>query len=1057
MPNSGVLPIRAAAVYSCTPARQYQKRFALKIERVVDKPSARTRAPIETLLAVLLGRIIRRVAEAKGSHITRAQHTTTWIFAALIAIAALVWLTFTEQSSAAQQRIEITGDRLSGVVLPIEPIAGNLTIQALHAHAWTVDDTKRLLLQGDIHITLGGYSFVAEQAVLWLNRLPSEAGLINQIAIYFEEVDDPTKQAGAGVRGERLLVTASTRGEVMLDVALLDQDRPRANLIEEAEARLAEHIRGLLAHPPALRNRPQTHAAEPEAAQDFIPLPGGRIDSEAIEGPQRITLPASRAREPWISPPDGVVRYSANLISVAPGADENVVTIVGPLVMEYLSNTPSDEWSQLTLSAERAVIFTEPGPLQQMTSEIGAAVVRGIYLEGNVSVLAENGAYSVRSPRMYYDFRTQQAIMLDSVLRTQPREGMIPVHARALEMRQIAANQWSADEVIVSTSEFRTPHLAIGARTMSITQQRAEGQPTRTFLESRGNTLQASGIPIFPWPRFSGEAESVPLRSIEVGSKKNDGLRMLTDWDLYTILGKKKPDGVDATLSLDGFTERGAGGGLEFEYDVGRSEGALDLYGLHDDGTDRTSSGRDVDPQHEWRGYALFEHQTRLDQQWTFQSQLAYISDETFMTAWREDWFTNSREFETSMYLKHQRENAALTLLGKYSLQDFISNDYLLASRQYAVDKAPELTYRRYGDSLFGDLFTYSTENRLTRMALAFQHSTPAEIGVREGAFGIDNDVRIDEALRAAGYRENWVSRVDSRHELALPIHAGALNVVPFVVGRVTGYDDDFEEFSSDADEARFFGAAGLRASMQFQKIDNAFESRMFDIHRLRHLVEPYIVLWHGESNVDQFDLPVYDEEVESIADGNAIQIGVRNTWQTQRGGAGQWRSVDVFALDTSAVFDSEGDPNESPTPQFFEFWPEYSRFGDHVRADANWLISDSLSLVGETIYALGPDVFARGSIGAELRHSPLLITYIEYRVIAVSNSELLGVGWTYQLTPKYRLVLQPQYDFREEDFRAINVRLTRSFPDFDFTLHVRYDQIRDDTSVGATLGLVEF
>jgi outer membrane receptor protein involved in Fe transport len=166
---------------------------------------------------------------------------------------------------------------------------------------------------------------------------------------------------------------------------------------------------------------------------------------------------------------------------------------------------------------------------------------------------------------------------------------------------------------------------------------------------------------------------------------------------------------------------------------------------------------------------------------------------------------------------------------------------------------------------------------------------------------------------------------------------------------------------------------------------------------------------------------------------------------------------VDVFTLDASVVFDSEGDPNESAVPQFFEYWPEYSRFGDHVDAAASWLISDNLSIVGETVYALEPDTFARGSIGAELRHSPLLVTYVEYRVIDASETELLGVGWTYQVTPKYRVALSPQYDFREEDFRALNARITRSFPDFDFTLQVRYDQIRDDTSVGASLSVVEF
>ena len=95
--------------------------------------------------------------------------------------------------------------------------------------------------------------------------------------------------------------------------------------------------------------------------------------------------------------------------------------------------------------------------------------------------------------------------------------------------------------------------------------------------------------------------------------------------------------------------------------------------------------------------------------------------------------------------------------------------------------------------------------------------------------------------------------------------------------------------------------------------------------------------------------------------------------------------------------------------------------------------------------------------MGIELRHSPVLTTYIEYRYIDVDKNELLGVGWTYQLTPKYRIQINPQYDFRVDDFRSLSMRITRSFPDFDFTVQFRYDKIRDDTSIGASLDLAQF
>ena len=961
----------------------------------------------------------------------------------------------------AQETVAISGDRLSGFVLPIEPLASDTSLRALRASTWTVDDTKRLLLSGDVQIKIGSYTFVSDQAVLWINRIPSGQGVINQIAAYFDAVSDPSKPAGLGVKGQQLLVTASTRGEISLNVALLKDEKPPQNaLLRGAEARLADYLKGLAVNPPPLHNRPQLK--EPQQEPAFEPIPGGRPPEEKPKLPRSIALPPTTTATPWLSDPQGIVRFAADSIEIARGEQENTITALGNVVFEYITDRRNDRLSQFTLSAERAIIFTDPGPLTETGGQLDAEHTRGIYLEGNVSVVAHDGQYIVRAPFVYYDFRANRAIMLDALLRLQQRGTRVPIYARAQEMRQLAVDQWQAEKVTVSTSEFFQPHLAIGSRQATITNHPVAGHEdqTETYVDAKDNTLEVAGVPIFGWSRFQGDVEKVPVKRIEVGARSNDGLRLLTEWNLYSLAGEKQPDGLEAYLRADAFTKRGGGGGLDVRYDRDDNQGRIDLYGLYDQGVDRTSSGENVDPENDFRGVAILEHQARLSEYWSMQAQLSLISDRTFISAWRENDFLERREYETSLYLKHQRDNAAFDVLGKYSPEDFLSNDYLLASRQYAVDKLPEITYRRYGDSLFDNRVTYSMENRVTRMRLLFEHATPNEIGVPGAAFGIPDTTNIADALKARGLRENWVDRVDSRHELALPMHlgaAGTFNVMPFIVGRFTGYDDDFETFSSDSDTLRFFGAAGVRANMQFQHVDNSADNELLDIHRLRHLIEPYVTLWTARSTVNQDDLPVYDQDVESLADGSAVQIGVRNTLQTQRGGPGRWRSVDVLMLDTSVVFDSQGKPDESPTPQFFDYRPEYSQFGDHVKAQAIWQVSDSLALVGEGTYTLDPGALARGSIGAELRHSPVLTTYIEYRYIEVDKNELLGIGWTYQLTPKYRIQINPQYDFRFDDFRSLSMRLTRSFPDFDFTLQFRYDKIRNDTAFGASVDLAQF
>ena len=92
----------------------------------------------------------------------------------------------------------IDGRSLGGFVLPILPVSHDLRMEAQRTVEWTVDETKRLLLQGDVEVELGTYDFRADLAVIWINRLPSDRGLVNQVAIWFSSVSEPTRRAGLG-------------------------------------------------------------------------------------------------------------------------------------------------------------------------------------------------------------------------------------------------------------------------------------------------------------------------------------------------------------------------------------------------------------------------------------------------------------------------------------------------------------------------------------------------------------------------------------------------------------------------------------------------------------------------------------------------------------------------------------------------------------------------------------------------------------------------------------------------------------------------------------------
>jgi hypothetical protein len=446
------------------------------------------------------------------------------------------------------------------------------------------------------------------------------------------------------------------------------------------------------------------------------------------------------------------------------------------------------------------------------------------------------------------------------------------------------------------------------------------------------------------------------------------------------------------------------------------------------------------------------------------------------VTTFRRDDFANRREYETSAALISQEDNTALTLVGKYGLNSFLSNSWLLASRAYQVDKLPEIAYRRYADDLWSWLSWTQTWSA-NLMSLRPTSGSPGSLGIPTAAFG---PVGVNEEIRQvydnAGYTDNWVARMHTRHTVSVPFADDNWSIVPFASGFATGYfNESFNDYNPEADDIVFLGGGGIRGSMRFTRIDDAAESRILDIRRIRHIIEPNATLWAAYDNIEDGSLPIYDQNIEGANGGAAAQFGVRQQWQTQRGGAGAWESVNFLTVDTGVVINDGGSDfqqedalnpwvmAQSPIPAFYRWRPELSQWGNNVYGMGQWQISDTLTLGGTGVYLLNdrqyvtdPDAIlqnlAKGSVGVEMRHTPDISTYIEYRYIAPTLSELLQFGILYQIGKKYLLTFSPQYDLRAGELREIQGGITRTFPDFNLSLVAGYDLIEDQTTASLTL-----
>lgn len=941
----------------------------------------------------------------------------------------------------------LTGRELGGFRLPVALVDGVIELEGNRAFTWLEpehagpDDeaaTRRILLSGDVRVRLGTHVLTARRASVWMARLPEgdpeAAPDVWQVFVY---LDQGRTIAGGpfAVSGRRVPVTAILRTPMDPEDAIelradqVEQGRPADSFVDEGEAVLARRLARLAPAPPA-------------------------ADDVRLAEVQR-ELPPSDWPQP-IFAADGIVTISAGeAIQVVRDEEELSAVATGGVNIQYWSRSRNQI---LQLSAERAAVFLDP-EVGADVSRLNVTSVRGIYLEGNVT--ASDGQYTVRAPRVYYDIQQNRAMLLDAVFWAyDPRRGM-PMYLRASTLRQLSANQFQATSAQITNTAFFDPDLAIGLSSVTLTRIE-EPEGTRNHLDARHITLRAGGIPFFYLPILRGDPDALPLRGLGFVSSRGAGSAIQSSWNAYSLIGLDPPQGHSATFIFDYYFDRGPALGFGYEWTGPDYQGNLLAYGLPDDrGRDRLLTGQIIDPPQDTRGVFLGQHREDLDERWTVRAEGAYFSDPTFVQVFfeRERWAKERREFTNAVHLQRVERNELLSFEARARLQDFLVNDYLLQTPGYSVDKLPEVMYFRSADDVlvnYPGLLTWTHEYRAGIVRMNFHEPTAREIGFgapgRALAFwGIGPDQSPADVLRAQGLHEDPVLRLDTRQELSMPMMAGPVNITPFVVGRATFYDQDFETFSPQMDDPyRLWGAAGLTLSTELVRVDNSVSSRFFDLHRIRHIVRPSVTGWHGATTVDRVDLPVYDADVEDLMEGSVIRFGIDQTWQTQRGGPGRWRSVDVFRLNTELVVSSGDSDRKSPIPRFFDYRPELGNFGGTFgMAEAAWQATEVLGFGGLVVYDFETDRMARASVGMMLEHTPDFSLFTEIRHLGTQDQTYAILGVNYALTRKYSVMVNTAYDTDRDEFTVFSSEVRRRFPNVILGLSVTHNRISGDTAFG--------
>lgn len=960
----------------------------------------------------------------------------------------------------------IDGRDFAGLRLGVSEVPGPLAFEAASGWSWVegggARPVHRLALEGDVRVVLAAHEFHAARALVWLERVeePSAAGVVYQVFAYFDRVGTPTAPAGVSLTADRLPVRARVRlteESIRLRTDRLVGERRVDGFVREGERALASLLRAQALDSQAVFT-PGQAGVDPRAGpiRPGLARPGAPpavIDPQSELAQALRSLPPD-APDPPIFARSGLLGVSGDMVAAA-GDEENVVLLPSGIVAQYWDR---ESGRTLQLSAERGVVFLPPGPLRDMT-RLSASDVRGVYLEGDVR--ADDGQYSLRAPRVYYDIQRNKALLLDAVFSTFDQKRGSPLYLRASALRQHSEHEFSATSATVSNTAFFSPHFSIGATSLTLSRKERQDGEQETILDARNITLRGGPVPFFYWPIFVGDPQDIPLRELSVENSNQSGTAVRTAWDLKSLLGLDGPENVSAELLLDGYFKRGLGIGMDTAWRTDGGRGSLFAYTVPDDtGMDVFSTGARVDRDGEFRGVVTAEHQQNLTRHWSIFAEGWHASDPAFIDAFYRDWGSSGREFENSVYARRLEENTALTLQAKGAFDDFTPNQYLLQSRGYTVEKLPEAVYTRIADDVFPDtapgLVSYSSETRVGRMSLAMDEVTAAQRGLRtnrlaQDVLGLENsNESVADRLRREGYTGDDVYRFDTRHEVSMPMEAGPVMVTPFVVGRATIYDDTFTEFDPNNDDsARLWGALGVRAHTSLETIDNSVDSRLFDLHRLRHVVEPHVTLWHAGTTIDHTSLPVYDAGVESIAEGTVWAFGVDQRFETERGGPGRWRKVEVLTISTDLVVSSDDVDRASPIGRYIDYRPEYSNLGDFANVEAAWNVSDAVVVAGALTYDFDASQPVKSSLGLLVRHGSAFSTYAEIRHIDPEDSTFYLFAATLELTPKYSTTFSAALDGDDAKWERAGVEVRRRFPNALVGVGVNYDNLRNETSLG--------
>lgn len=918
------------------------------------------------------------------------------------------------------------GDEVSDPLLPAGVSRDDVEMFGELVNLWTDDAGANVAhFVGDFELQLGRRRLRAREAVIWMTRHAHEGLAYGHIEVMLWRDARVVDSAGTVTRGPALFVTLNSAGKIRISADQQSRDpstdsavfsrsvRVRA-AVADWSAPLADREMSVI----DLAGRLEPRVEKPEPA---IAYQGDDLAIEEIDGRTVITVLGHAyffraAREEGGDEIE--IRADAAVIFLAPESEGSEVSTNG---------VPEDDRPGRARPGQPPV-EAEAAPETEGVSLEAGGRIEGVYLEGDI--VLTSGERQVRASRLYYDFSRDRALILDAVVRMFAPDRDLPIYVRATMVRQLSAREFTAKNALVTTSEFYTPHYHVGAEEVTVVDRRETSAivPSRArrmagTLTMKNTTFNLSGVPFFFWPYVKTDVDTAEtsLRSVRTGYSDNFGLELESRWELFDVLGLTKPAGVDGSLLVDYYSERGPALGVNLDYETDNSFGLYRGYVIHDDGKDQLNGRfRDEEPDTTTRGRTTLRHRQYLPSDWQLTFELSYISDKNFLEEYFQNEHFNGKDQESLIYLKKQVDNWAFTAHLQYQLMDF----------EGTTERLPDFSFRMLGEPL-GGLGTAFSENRLGLVRL------------RPADYGWIRNLQLDEPQVSSG----TTSRVETREELEAPLSIGDFRIVPFGSVRGSAWDDT----PDGGGVGRFFGTYGLRGSTYAWRAFPEAQSEFFDIHGIRHIIKTDVVAWGAHTNRDSHELYEFDESVEGIDEIDGVSVGVRQRWQTKRGGPGRERIVDVITWDVELGLFNDAESDEYSNGFTSYTRPENSISRNYVNSSLIYRVNDTTELLSELNYDLNDGKVDTFAITYGVERTPRLSYLLGYRYVGDGDSSLLAAGLNYRISEKYIMAVREEFDLDRGQTAQFDIGVIRKFPRWYVSVVFAVDEIDDDFGISVS------